>query len=81
MLGVELEQGLLSSQRPLSSSPILVECVVQDFLLLGGCVGHEVYHPIAIAIAVFVVTPGNINKVSNSKACPSDTLPSTRPHL
>jgi hypothetical protein len=31
--------------------------VVQGFLLLGGHVGHEVYHP--VAVAVFIVIPGN----------------------
>jgi len=31
--------------------------VVQGFLLLGGQVGHEVHHPVAVAI--FIVIPGN----------------------
>ena len=31
--------------------------VVQGFLLLGGHVGHEVHHP--VAVAVFIVIPGN----------------------
>jgi hypothetical protein len=30
--------------------------VVQRFLLLGGHVGHEVHHP--VAVAVFIVIPG-----------------------
>jgi hypothetical protein len=30
---------------------------VQGFLLLGGHVGHEVHHPVAVAI--FIVIPGN----------------------
>ena len=35
----------------------LLGWVVQGFLLLGGHVGHEVYHP--VAVAVFIVIPGN----------------------
>ena len=35
----------------------LLGWVVQHFLFLGGHVGHEVHHPVAIAI--FIVIPGN----------------------
>ena len=42
---------------PLSCSVSLLGWVVQGFLLLGGHVGHEVYHP--VAVAVFIVIPGN----------------------
>ena len=35
----------------------LLGWVVQGFLLLGGHVGHEVHHP--VAVAVFIVIPGN----------------------
>jgi hypothetical protein len=31
--------------------------VVQGFLLLGSHVGHEVHHPVAVAL--FIVIPGN----------------------
>jgi len=45
--------------------------VVQGFLLLGGHVGHEVYHPVAVAI--FIVIPGNelYKVVIESNASPS----------
>jgi hypothetical protein len=45
--------------------------VVQGFLLLGGYVGHEVHHPVAIAI--FIVIPGNelYKVVIGSNAIPS----------
>ena len=56
MLGAELGQRLLSIREPLSSSPILAGCVVQSFLFLTH-VGHEVHHPVAIAI--FIVISGN----------------------
>jgi hypothetical protein len=36
---------------------VLAGVMVQGFLLLGGHVGHEVHHP--VAIAVFIVIPGN----------------------
>src|SRR5512143_1851015 len=42
---------------PLSCSVSLLGWVVQGFLLLGGHVGHEVHHP--VAVAVFIVIPGN----------------------
>src|SRR5512142_781757 len=42
---------------PLSCSVSLLGLVVQGFLLLGGHVGHEVHHP--VAVAVFIVVPGN----------------------
>ena len=31
--------------------------MVQDFLLLGNHAGHEVHHPVAVAI--FIIIPGN----------------------
>ncbi|XP_063134659.1 uncharacterized protein LOC102553444 [Rattus norvegicus] len=45
--------------------------VVQGFLLLGGLVGHEVHHP--VAVAVFIVIPGNelYKVVIESNASPS----------
>jgi hypothetical protein len=35
----------------------LLGWVAQRFLLLGGHVGHEVHHPVAVAI--FIIIPGN----------------------
>jgi hypothetical protein len=45
--------------------------VVQGFLLLGGHVGHEVHHP--VAVAVFIVIPGNelVKVVIESNVSPS----------
>ena len=56
---------------PLSCSVSLLGWVVQGFLLLGGHVGHEVHHP--VAVAVFIVIPGNeLDKVViESNASPS----------
>ena len=49
----------------------LLGWVVQGFLLLGGRVGHEVHHPVAIAL--FIVIPENeLHKVvMESNANPS----------
>lgn len=42
------------------------------FLLLGGHVGHEIYHP--FTIAVFIVIPGNelYKVIIESNASPKD---------
>jgi hypothetical protein len=54
-----------------SSATSLLGWVVHCFLLLGGHVGHEVHHP--VAVAVFIVIPGNeLHKVViESNASPS----------
>jgi len=55
-----LSIGTRTPQQPRTSlllSVSLFGWVVQGFLLLGGHVGHEVHRP--VAVAVFIVTPGN----------------------
>jgi hypothetical protein len=71
MLGAELRQRLLSNRGPLSCSQCPCWGEVQGFLLLGGHGGHEVHHP--VMVAVFIVIPGNeLHKVViESNASPS----------
>jgi hypothetical protein len=60
MLSVGGRVGIGTPQQPRASlllSVSLLGWVVQGFLLLGGHVGHEIYHP--VAVAVFIVMPGN----------------------
>ena len=60
MLSVGGHFGTENPQQPRASlllSVSLLGWVVQGFLLLGGHVGHEVHHP--VAVAVFIVIPGN----------------------
>jgi hypothetical protein len=55
-----LRVGLGTPQQPRASlllSVSLLGWVVQGFLLLEGHVGHEVHHPVAVAIFIFL--PGN----------------------
>ena len=47
----------LQLRASLLLSVSLLGWVVQGFLLLGGHGGHEVHHP--VAVAVFFVIPGN----------------------
>ena len=74
MLSVGGQVGIGTPQQPRASlllSVSLLGWVVQGFLLLGGHVGHEVHHP--VALAVFIVIPGNeLDKVViESNASPS----------
>jgi hypothetical protein len=69
-----LRIGIVTPQQPRASlllSVSLLGWVVQGFLLLGGHVGHEVHHPVAVAI--FIVISGNehYNVVIESNASPS----------
>ena len=60
MLSVGGRVGIGTPQQLRASlllSVSLLGWVVQGFLLLGGHVGHEVHHPVAVAI--FIVIPGN----------------------
>ena len=60
MLSVGGRVGTGTLQQPRVSllfSVSLLGWVFQGFLLLGGHVGHEVHHPVAVAI--FIVIPGN----------------------
>jgi hypothetical protein len=69
-----LSVGIGTPQQPRASlllSVFLLGWVVQFFFLLGGHVGHEVHHP--VAVAEFIVIPGNeLHKVvTESNASPS----------
>jgi hypothetical protein len=71
-VGGRVETG--TPQQPKASfllSVSLLGWVIQGFLLLVGRVGHEVHHP--VAVAVFIVIPGNeLHKVViESNASPS----------
>ena len=58
MLSVGGQVGTGTPQQPRASlllSVSLLGWAVQGFLLLGGHVGHEVHHP--VAVAVFIVIP------------------------
>jgi hypothetical protein len=60
MLSVGGRVGIGIPQQPKASlllSVSLLGWVVQGFLLLGGHVGHEVHHPVTLAI--FLVIPGS----------------------
>jgi hypothetical protein len=60
VLSVGGQVGIGTSQQPRASlflSVSLLGWVFQGFLLLGGHVGHDVHHPVAVAI--FIVIPGN----------------------
>jgi hypothetical protein len=60
MLSVGGRVRIGTPQQPRVSlllSVSLLGWVVQGFLLLGGHVGDEVHHP--VAVAVFIVIPGN----------------------
>jgi hypothetical protein len=60
MLSVGGRVGIETPQQQRASlllSVSLLGWVVQGFLLLGGRVGHEVHHPVAIAL--FIVIPEN----------------------
>lgn len=73
MSSVELGQVLSSAVEGLSLALVsFLGWVVQDFLLLGGHVDHEVHSP---AVAIFLVMPGNdlSRDVSESNASPSTT--------
>jgi hypothetical protein len=60
MLSVGGQVGIGTPQHPRASlllSVFLLVWVDQGFLLLGDHVGHEVHHPVSVAI--FIVIPGN----------------------
>jgi hypothetical protein len=68
LVGIWTPQQLRAS---LLLSVSLLGWVVQGFLLLGGHIGHEVHHPVAVAI--FTVIPGNelYKVIIESNASPS----------
>jgi hypothetical protein len=74
MLNVGGRVGIGTPQQPRTSLLLSVSWlgwVIQDFILFGDHVGHEVHHP--VAVAVFIVIPGNeLHKVViESNASPS----------
>jgi hypothetical protein len=55
--GPSWDRDSAATRASLLFSVSLLESVVQGFLLLGGHLGHEVQHP--VAVSVFIVIPGN----------------------
>jgi hypothetical protein len=59
-----------ATEASLLLSVSLLGWVVQGFLLLGGHVGHEVHHPVAVAVFI-VITGSDLDKVLLMFSVPS----------